>query len=108
MPFGLTRAPATFLRLMDKILDSLIGKRCLVYLDNVIIYGSMFKETLANLKLVMAHLREHNLLAKGRKCELFETSIAFLGQVVSEEVIATYPIKVEKICNLSAPKDKGG
>ncbi len=64
MPFGLTRAPATFSKLMDKILDSLIDKRCLVYLDDIIIYGSTFEETLANLKLVMAHLREYNLLAK--------------------------------------------
>ncbi len=64
MPFGLTGAPATFSRLMDKVLDGLIGMRCLVYLDNVIIYGQMFEETLANLKLVMAHLRKHNLLAK--------------------------------------------
>ncbi len=35
-------------------------------------------------------------------------SIAFLGHVVSEEGIATDPTKVEMICNLSAPKDKGG
>ncbi len=35
-------------------------------------------------------------------------SVAFLGHVVSEEDIATDPAKVEKICNLSAPKDKGG
>ncbi len=35
-------------------------------------------------------------------------SIAFLGHVVSEEGIATDPAKVEKICNLSAPKDKSG
>ncbi len=27
---------------------------------------------------------------------------------MSEEGIATYPKKVEKICNLSAPKDQGG
>ncbi len=108
MPFGLTGAPAVFSRLMDKVLDGLIGKRCLVYLDNVIIYGSMFEETLANLKLVMTRLLEDNLLAKARKCELFEMSIAFLGHVVSEEGITTDPTKVEKICNLSAPKDKGG
>ncbi len=91
MPFGLTGAPATFSRLMDKVLDGLIGKSCLVYLDDVIIYGKILEETLANLKLVMAHLREHNLLAKARKCEIFETSIAFLGHVVSEEGIATDP-----------------
>ncbi len=93
---------------MDKLLDSLICKSCLVYLDDVIIYGKTFKETLANLKLMMAHLHEHNLLAKARKCELFEMSIAFLWHFVSEEGIATDSKKVEKICNLSAPKDKGG
>ncbi len=48
---------------MDKILDGLIGKSCLVYLDGVIVYGKSFEETLANFKLVMTHLREHNLLA---------------------------------------------
>ncbi len=76
-------APAMFLRLMDKVLDGLIGNRCLVYLDNVIIYSKMFEETLANLKLVTARLREHNLLAKAQKYELFKTRIAFLGHVVS-------------------------
>ncbi len=35
-------------------------------------------------------------------------SIAFLGHIVSEEGIATDPKKLEKICNLSAPQDKGG
>ncbi len=108
MPFGLTGAPATFSRLMDKVLDGLIGERCLVNLDNVIIYGKTFEETLANLKLVMSRLCEHNLLAKAQKCELFKTSIAFLGHIVSEKGTATDPTKVEKICNLSAPKDKGG
>ncbi len=107
MPFGLTGAPAAFSRLMDKVLDGLISKSYLVYLDDIIIYGKMFEETFANLKLVMAHIREHNLLAKARKCELFEMSIAFLGHFVSEEGIATNPKKVEKIYNLSAPKDKG-
>ncbi len=108
MAFGLTGSTATFSRLMDKVLDDLIGKRYLVNLEDVIIYCKTFEETLPNLKLVMAHLNEHNLLAKARKCELFETSIAFLGHVVSEEGITTDPKKIEKICNLSAPKDKRG
>ncbi len=81
---------------MDKVLDGLIGKNCLVYLDDVIIFGKTFEETIANLNLVMGHLREHNLLAKARKCELFETSIAFLGHIVSEESIATDHKKVRE------------
>ncbi len=64
MPFGLTGASATFSRLMDKVLAGIISKRCLVYVDDVIMYGKTFEETLANLKLVMARLHEHNLLVK--------------------------------------------
>ncbi len=67
MHFGITGAPATFPRLVDKVLHCLIGKRFLVYLDDVMIYSKTFDETLANLKLVMAHLYEHNLLAKAQK-----------------------------------------
>ncbi len=93
---------------MDNVLVGLTGKRSLVYLDDIIIYGITFEETLANLKLLMASLRELNLLAKVQQCELFEMRIAFLRNVVSEEGIATDPTKVEKIFNLSAPKDKGG
>ncbi len=37
MPFGFTGALAMFSRLMDKVLDGLICKSCLVYLENVII-----------------------------------------------------------------------
>ncbi len=90
------------------MLDSLIGKSCLVYWESVIIDGKMFQETLVNLKLVMGHPREHNLLAKARKCELLKMSIAFLGHIVSEEGIVTDPEKEKKIRNLFAPTDKGG
>ncbi len=50
MPFGLTGAPATFSRLMDKVLDCLIGKNCLVYLDDVIIVGSLFEKNFGKSK----------------------------------------------------------
>ncbi len=66
------------------------------------------RSKMTNLKLVMGRICGHNLLCKARKCELFETSIAFLGHVMSEKGIATDPAKVEKICNLSATKDKSG
>ena len=49
MPFGLCNAPATFERLMDRVLQGLRWSRCLVYLDDIISFGTTFDDTLDNL-----------------------------------------------------------
>ena len=48
MPLGLCNAPATFQRLMEKILETLIGYGLLVYLDDVFIYAETSEELLDN------------------------------------------------------------
>ena len=58
MPFGLTNAPATFQRLMDTVLKGLQWQRCLVYLDDIIIFGKTFDDTLQNLRMVMDRLKQ--------------------------------------------------
>ena len=53
MPFGLCNAPATFQRLMDRVLGGLKWSSCLVYLDDIIIVGTSFSEHLRNLAGVL-------------------------------------------------------
>ena len=52
MPFGLCNAPATFERLMERVLQGLQWSRCLVYLDDIISFGSIFSDALDNLTLI--------------------------------------------------------
>ena len=53
MPFGLCNAPATFERLMDRVLQGLRWSRCLVYLDDIISFGTTFGDSLDNLVLIV-------------------------------------------------------
>jgi hypothetical protein len=55
-PFGLCNAPATFERLMETVLAGLQWDICLIYLDDVIIYGKNFDEMIRNLSLVFDRL----------------------------------------------------
>jgi len=70
MPFGLTCAPSVFQRLMDIVLRGLSYLKCLVYLDDVIIFGRSFDEQLERLGEVFGRLRKANLKLKPSKCSL--------------------------------------
>ena len=82
MLFGLCNAPATFERLMERVLQGLRWSRCLVYLDDIISFGTTFDDALDNFTLVFERLRSYGLQLKSSKCKLFQTSVPFLGHVV--------------------------
>ena len=56
MPFGLSGAPATFCRLMQKVLKDQLWKICLFYLDDVIVYAKTHRELLERLNTVISVL----------------------------------------------------
>ena len=68
MPFGLTNAPATFQRLMDKVLKPVLYKFVLVYLDDNIVFSRTMEEHLQHLEIVFKLLAEAALNLKSKKC----------------------------------------
>jgi len=103
MPFGLCGAPATFCRVMAHVLGDYIGKICLCYLDDVIIFGRTQKELLDRLDLVLQRLQEFGLKVKPSKCVLFRTEITFLGHLVSAAGVQPLPDKVSAITDWPTP-----
>ena len=106
MPFGLCNAPATFERLMEKVLHGLLSTKCLVYLDDVIIFGKSFDEMLENLNLVFLRLKEANLKINPKKCVFFRKNVKYLGHVISEEGIKTDPEKIVAVKDWPVPHTK--
>ncbi|KZS05692.1 Uncharacterized protein APZ42_031051 [Daphnia magna] len=69
MPFGLANAPATFQRLMDQVLNRLKWTVCLVYLDDILVFGKTFEEHHSRLILVLTALGEANLILNMKKSD---------------------------------------
>ena len=105
MPFGLCNAPATFERLMEKVLGQLQWQICLCYIDDILVFSESVDSHLSRLEAVFKKLREARLKLKPKKCHFFRSQVTFLGHVVSKDGIATDPSKVSKVLNCDAPSN---
>lgn len=84
MPFGLTNAPALFQRLMERVLAKHHLRTCLVYLDDIVVYGRSVDELKERLEEVFEKISVAGLKLKPQKCKLFHRKLKYLGHIVSE------------------------
>ena len=103
MPFGLCNAPATFERLMSQVMRGLHWKRCLVYIDDILVFGNDFESALHSLELVLIRVAEYGLQLKSTKCNLFRTSVPFLGHIVGRAGLECDPNKLSAVANWIPP-----
>ena len=103
MPFGLCNAPATFERLMSQVMRGLHWKRCLVYIDDILVFGHDFESALQSLELVLIRVAEYGLQLKSTKCNLFRSSVPFLGHIVGRAGLECDPTKVSAVTNWIPP-----
>ena len=97
MPFKLCNAPATFQRLMEKVLGPLIGLGVLVYIDDILSYAETPEQLIEILSAVLKLLVKAGLKCKASKCSLITQTINYLGRVVSWDSINPDPAKLDTI-----------
>ena len=78
MSFGLCETPATFQCLMQNTLGELNLTYCVIYLDDVIVFGHSEEEHLECLHIMFECFREFNLKLKPSKCSFFQLEIVYL------------------------------
>lgn len=104
MPFLLSNAPSTFVRLMNEMLKEYIGKFVIVYLDDILIFRRM-KEHLQHVRKVLEKLQQNKLLINLKKCTFLEKEFIYLGFVVAENELKMDPEKVETIVSWPSLKN---
>src|SRR5688572_1945590 len=103
IPFGLKNAPATFQKLMNKLLIEHIDEFVSVYIDDILIYSKTFEEHLQHLRKVFERLRYGKLKIKLRKCKFCEPEIKYFGHIVGRNGLKSDPAKISKILDILPP-----
>ena len=108
IPFGLANAPAVFQRAMNTVLAGLLGKTCMVYLDDIVIFSKTEEEHERHLEEVFSRLRQAGLRLKPKKCYFGLKEIQLLGYIISQNGIRADPEKTQAIASLRPPTDVKG
>lgn len=103
MPFGLKGSPITWQRMINMVLDELLQKNNMAYMDDIISYNKTLLEHLKNLIKILERLRMYNLKLKVEKTKFLCKQVKYLGFIINQHGINTNPEKVDCINKFERP-----
>ena len=103
MPFGLSRAPSSFQRFMDKIFQGL--SYVTIYLDDILVHSPDKETRKAHLLEVFNRLATAGVTLCGKKCRIGMSSVTYLGHVFSAQGMAPDPNKLQAVQEWPAPRN---
>ena len=103
MPFALSNAGSSFCHLMEQCLGDQQFVILLLYLEDICIFAPSIDVMLNQIELVFSWLNEYHLKIKPKNCHFFDTTVLFLGHVLSARGISANPKRVEKVGDWPSP-----
>ncbi|KAF7649319.1 hypothetical protein LDENG_00143470, partial [Lucifuga dentata] len=101
-PFGLQNAPATFQRLMQKVLDGV--ENCEAYLDDVVVYTKTWGDHVDTLSTIFTRFRNVCLTLNLAKCEFGKATVTYLGKEVGQGQVCPVAAKVQAVIDFPVPQ----
>ena len=103
MPYGLTKAPASFQQIMDKLIRPEWNPHEFAYLDDIVIVTESFQEHIKWLRIVLEALQKANLQVNKERSRFCVSEVKYLGYVVNADGLHADPDKVKPITEYPAP-----
>jgi hypothetical protein len=98
MTFGLCNAPATFQTFMDtQFADLIATEHIVIYLDNILIFAKTLQELTWLTHRILQRIQDLDLFHRPAKCSFNQTSVEYLGLIISEGEICIDPVKLKAI-----------
>lgn len=104
MPFGMKTSPATFIRLVDKVLDGC--SNVVAYFDDIIVYSDTWEEHLHHVKAVLDKLKSAGLTIRPSKCKLGASEVVCLGHIIGSGKLKPDPRKISAMKKFPLPLTK--
>lgn len=105
LPFGLANAPAAFQRFMNSLFCTQLGEYVLVYLDDIIIFSETLEEHKKQVREVLQILQDNGLRCSPEKCHFYQTSVKYLGYIISDQGVSMDLEKIQAVSTWPAPRN---
>ena len=104
LPFGVSCAPEVYQRIMDNMLEGIQGAHAVI--DDILIAGRDLEEHDHILRQVVERATNHNLKLNLEKTRLRQSSVSYVGHIISKEGLQADPAKVAAVRDMPAPTNK--
>ena len=103
---GDTNTASTAMRIMEFVLDGLIGKTVWAYLDDITIFSNTKADHIQDIRQVCQRLQNHNIRASPSKCKFSANKLRLLGHLIDDQGIHADPPEIRGIQEWHTRKSK--
>jgi len=104
MPFGLVNAPATFQKMMNKILREFLDHKVVVCHYDILIYSEKMEDHIKLVQQVLRRLEQHDLAVSLKKSAFHQEEVEFLEYIVKTSGVTMSDRKVKSVQNWAHPR----
>ena len=104
MPFGMKNAPATFQRMVNKLVRDIDG--CEGYIDDVVIFSDNWSDHIRQIKSFFQIMREAKLTINLMKSEFGKATVKYLGHIVGQGQVRPLDAKIQTTVKYPNPTSR--